>query len=146
MHFFPQLYFGLAELEGNSTSFASKYNIEANESHKRTLQLKIVSLQSTTISNLKNDTAPAVPAKMGTGDFKITIICCSSQGVGQKIKCKPSDPIEAVKNKIWRTQDIPADEQRLVFGSEQLEDGRTLSDYNIRNGSTVHLILRLRGC
>lgn len=62
-----------------------------------------------------------------------------------KFNMEPYDMITTIKNKIHEIEAIPPTHQRLIYAGRHIEDNRTLSDYNIRNETTLHLVLILRG-
>lgn len=92
-----------------------------------------------------NNTVPAqieqAPAKMDGGNFYVKTL------TGKTICISLNDDmtIRRVKEEVAALENIPVEQQRLVYQGKQLEDNQTVKYYEISEGATLHLVLRLKG-
>ncbi|KAJ3502640.1 hypothetical protein NMY22_g18519 [Coprinellus aureogranulatus] len=81
----------------------------------------------------------------GSDDQMVITVSITDTGKRIDIPVHPFDTVDSLKTKIQDREGICPDSQRLIFAGRQMDDAKTMADYNIMNGYTLHLVLRLRG-
>ena len=89
----------------------------------------------------KKEIAAAKKKKLPS--FDVSVVTLTGKSIPLNVHA--SLTIGELKKKVQDAEGIPPDQQRLMFAKTQMEDELMLSDYNIQNGSAIHLVLRLRG-
>ena len=130
---------GLYTLKDNRSTYVN--HIRWFESPQLVVETLVLGPPDESGSTLHATSAPT--ASPVTGTFQIYVKTLTGKTI--PLNVTSSSMVEDVKRLVHCTEGCPPDQQRLLFAGSQLEDGRTLRDYNIQPKSTIHLVLRLRG-
>lgn len=95
------------------------------------------------VRNVKRASSPLLNRVLSTPRGGMQLFVKTLTGKTVSIEVEEGESIEDVKAKIAEKEGIPPEQQRLIFGGQQLQDAKTIDDYNIGDDATLHLVLRL---
>jgi hypothetical protein len=129
--------------------FSTKVNLKPEELRLRFCAKDLVDDSTAAGAGLKNDMVVHLirkdPEDPPPTDGTIRVACKLLTGKSLVVCVSPKGTVEDLKKLIAKAEGIPVDQQRLIYSGKQLEDQRTLADYNIVDKAAVHCVLRLRG-